>query len=188
MNGTPAPAMAIAGRMSADFGLGRGQQPMIDVTWDDAQTLCRMAVQDDRQALSAALGSRIRICGACGDHDGLSVGRRHRHEQCQLQRLRQPMGQQTNGAGWFIRPERFGLYDMVGNVWEWVQDCYHDNYNGAPTDGSAWTGGDCSRRVVRGGSWGNFPVILRSANRDWGTAGDRSNYLGFRVARTFLTP
>jgi formylglycine-generating enzyme required for sulfatase activity len=76
---------------------------------------------------------------------------------------------------------------MAGNVWQWVEDCYHDNYSGAPTNGSSWTTGDCSRRVVRGGSWADNPQILRSASRDWVTAVDRNGNLGFRVGRT-LTP
>jgi len=82
---------------------------------------------------------------------------------------------------------RFGLYDMVGNVWEWTQDCWNESYQGAPADGSPWTSGDCSRRVVRGGSWGGDPGILRSAYRVRGTTDYRDYALGFRVART-LTP
>src|SRR6266571_3029702 len=79
----------------------------------------------------------------------------------------------------------FGLYDMVGNVREWTEDCYHDRYLGAPTDGSAWIeGADCSRRVVRAGSWFFAPAFLRSAKRYWFTTDYRLNYLGFRVART----
>ena len=79
----------------------------------------------------------------------------------------------------------FGLYDVLGNVWEWVEDCWHDSYRGAPTDGGAWTvGGDCSRRVLRGGSWLSKPQILRSAVRSWSTAGNRFSNAGFRVART----
>jgi formylglycine-generating enzyme required for sulfatase activity len=88
-----------------------------------------------------------------------------------------------------FKPNPFGLYDMSGNVWQWVLDCYHDNYNGAPTDGSAWTSDDCPRRVARGGSWGYAPLGLRSASR-FGTgiaATQRSGSLGFRVGRT-LTP
>jgi formylglycine-generating enzyme required for sulfatase activity len=73
-----------------------------------------------------------------------------------------------------------------GNVLEWVQDVWHDNYAGAPSDGSAWvTGGDQARRVLRGGSWVNSPRDLRSAYRDWSTPGDRGNIAGFRIARTF---
>ena len=60
----------------------------------------------------------------------------------------------------------WGLHDVHGNVWEWVEDCWHGNYEGAPGDGSAWTsGGRCGRRVLRGGSWYYFPRILRAASR-----------------------
>ena len=82
---------------------------------------------------------------------------------------------------------RFGLYDMVGNVWEWTEDCWNESYQGAPAVGSAWTNGDCSRRVVRGGSWNTIPDYLRSAARYRVNSGDRNDLLGFRVART-LSP
>ncbi|MDJ0615925.1 MAG: SUMF1/EgtB/PvdO family nonheme iron enzyme [Calothrix sp. MO_192.B10] len=62
-------------------------------------------------------------------------------------------------------PNAFGLYDMHGNVWEWCQDTRHDNYNNAPTDGSAWIGNDDSSRMLRGGSWNSFPGLCRSASR-----------------------
>ena len=82
----------------------------------------------------------------------------------------------------------WGLYDVLGNAWEWVEDCWHDSYSGAPADGSAWvSGGDCGRRVLRGGSWVNNPRNLRSANRHWYSAGSRVDAFGFRIART-LTP
>jgi len=82
-------------------------------------------------------------------------------------------------------PNAFSLYDMHGNVSEWTQDCWHDNYVGAPTDGSEWTTG-CTRnsRVLRGGSWGDNPANLRSAIRSWSVPVDRSNFIGFRLART----
>ena len=78
----------------------------------------------------------------------------------------------------------FGLYDMHGNAWEWTQDCLNDSYKGAPSDGSAWLSGNCSRRVLRGGSWNSNPNYLRSANRNRSTAGNRGNNVGFRVSRT----
>ena len=81
----------------------------------------------------------------------------------------------------------FGLHDVLGNVWEWVEDCWNESYAGAPSDGSAWESGDCSRRVVRGGSWDLRPRDLRSAYRDGLTTGNRDIIVGFRVART-LTP
>ena len=81
----------------------------------------------------------------------------------------------------------FGLHNVLGNVWEWTEDCWNGGYSGAPTDGSAWESGECGRRVVRGGSWYSNPRILRSANRSRYSTGNRNYYAGFRVART-LTP
>ena len=90
----------------------------------------------------------------------------------------------TAPVGSYERNE-FGLQDVMGNVWEWVEDCWHDSYVGAPGDGGAWTsGGDCGRRVLRGGSWGSDPWNLRSASRLRNTTGNRLNLVGFRVART----
>ena len=82
-------------------------------------------------------------------------------------------------------PNPFGLYDMHGNVREWVEDCWHKNYKGAPTDGSAWTT-DCDgrrRAVVRGGSWASGPRILRAAFRFGLSLSDRSNGVGFRLVQ-----
>ena len=89
----------------------------------------------------------------------------------------------TSPVGSFMK-NGFGLYDVLGNVWEWTEDCGHA-YTGAPKDGSAWTtGGECGKRVVRGGSWSNRPRLVRSANRDGGDAGVQSSIVGIRVART----
>ena len=71
-----------------------------------------------------------------------------------------------------FNPNAFGLHDMHGNLWEWVQDCWNDSYQGAPADGSAWTIGDCERRVLRGGSWYNRPEDLRAAYRFRDTTGE----------------
>jgi len=79
----------------------------------------------------------------------------------------------------------FGLYDMQGNVWQWVEDCFHPNYDGAPVDGTAWiAGGDCGKRMIRGGDYGRVPDDLRSARREHYIVEGHLNVLGFRVART----
>jgi len=81
------------------------------------------------------------------------------------------------------RANSFGLFDMLGNVWEWTQDCWNGDYSGAPADGSAWAAGDCSQRVVRGGSWEDAPVGLRAAYRVGSPTVIRVYIRGFRVAR-----
>ena len=80
------------------------------------------------------------------------------------------------------QPNAFGLYDMSGNAWEWVQDCYHDSYQGAPGDGSAWgSGAECAIRVLRGGSFGNNQNYARCASRSYADPDYRSNDYGFRI-------
>ena len=81
------------------------------------------------------------------------------------------------------RPNAYGLHDMIGNVWEWVADCWHDTYAGGPSDGQVWSGGDCSKRVLRGGSWFVRPRFARAALRFRYNLGDRYGDNGFRVAR-----
>lgn len=82
------------------------------------------------------------------------------------------------------RANAFGLHDMLGNVWEWTQDCWNGNYRGAPVDGSAWIAGDCSQHAVRGGSWEDAPVGMRAAYRVGSPAVIRVYIRGFRVAKT----
>ncbi len=96
---------------------------------------------------------------------------------------------ECNDGYWFTAPvgsykaNAFGLYDMHGNVWEWVQDCYEGNYNKALKDGRAYEGGECARSVLRGGSWGSRPENLRSANRNNNGAAYRNSSIGFRLAQ-----
>jgi formylglycine-generating enzyme required for sulfatase activity len=89
---------------------------------------------------------------------------------------------QTSPSGSF-QTNPFGLSDVLGNAWEWTEDCWNETYVGAPGDGSAWTSGVCDSHVMRGGSWTNRPWVLRSALRSDGTAYRRTNYIGFRVAK-----
>lgn len=82
-----------------------------------------------------------------------------------------------------LQPNAFGLYDTIGNLWEWVEDCATDSYAGRPRDARAWTWiGGCERRVQRGGAWVTPPERARSAFRGEGSTDDRADYLGFRVA------
>ena len=76
------------------------------------------------------------------------------------------------------------MYDILGNVWEWTEDCWNDNYLGAPDDGSAWRSGDCSYRVLRGGSYHPWDPSPHPTLRGWSLVGFRGANVGFRVART----
>ncbi len=89
-------------------------------------------------------------------------------------------GSKTHNVG-TKRPNKLGIYDMSGNVWEWCQDHWHSNYNGAPTNGRAWTSGSSSRRVIRGGSWYYNASGCRVAYRYSYSQGERAYNLGFRL-------
>ncbi len=91
-------------------------------------------------------------------------------------------GKQTSPVGSF-EANPFGLYDMLGNVWEWVGDNWHDNYKDAPIDGSAWLLSGGGGRVIRGGSWFHRTRWARSASRDWSPPDYRNNSLGFRLTQ-----
>jgi formylglycine-generating enzyme required for sulfatase activity len=170
-----------------DLRWGRGQQPAINVNWDDAQAYVAW--------LSAVTGKTYRLLSEAEYEYAARAGTTtaypwgddvgENNANCNGCGSKWD-GQQTAPVGSFA-PNKFGLYDAVGNVWTWTQDCGHPNYDGAPTDGSAWleaNDGDCTDHIVRGGSWANSIRSVLSANRGWNTAVTRVFDEGFRVART----
>jgi formylglycine-generating enzyme required for sulfatase activity len=170
-----------------DADWGRGRRPVIYVSWDDAQQYFKW--------LSKVTGKPYRLLTEA-EYEYATRGGRHTvypwgdeigtgNANCKGCGSRWD-NRQTAPVGSFAA-NAFGLYDMVGNVWEWVEDCWHDDYNGAPPDGSAW-GGNCINHVIRGGYWFGPPDYLRSADRSATTPVNRGNYLGFRVARTLFAP
>jgi formylglycine-generating enzyme required for sulfatase activity len=174
---------------ASDFGWGRGTRPVIFVSWDDAQHyvawLSRMTGKVYRLLTEAEWEYAARAGTTTAYSWGDEIGKGNAN--CSACGSRWD-NRQPAPVGSFA-PNAFGLHDMHGNVSEWVEDCYHDNYSRAPTDGSPWTTGDC-RRVVRGGSW-SFPrlpgELPRAAFRYWLPTIAAYNDLGFRVGRT-LTP
>ena len=170
-----------------DSGFGRGTRPVINVSWDDAQRYAawfsEMTGQTYRLLTEAEWEYATRAGSTTAYFWGDEIGKGNANcSGCGSQWD----DRQTSPVESF-KPNAFGLHDMAGNVWQWVQDCYHDDYNGAPTDGSAWTSGDCNRRVVRAGSWFFKPQDLRSANRNRNATGARNYHFGFRLGRT-LSP
>jgi formylglycine-generating enzyme required for sulfatase activity len=173
------------GYKPSDEGWGRGRRPVINVSWDDANAYVAWLSKKTGKPYRLLTGAEYEYATRAGTQTaypwGNDVGTNNANcHACGSQWD----ARQTAPVGSFAA-NGFGLYDMVGNVREWTEDCYHERYIGAPTDGSAWIeGADCSRRVVRSGSWLLAPAFLRSAYRYWFTTDYRLNYLGFRVART----
>jgi formylglycine-generating enzyme required for sulfatase activity len=166
-----------------DGGWGRGRRPVINVSWDDAQVYVTW--------LSKVTGETYRLPSEAEWEYAARAGTTTQYWWGDNTPTREQanfghnVGKTAEVGSYPANP--WGLYDMNGNVWEWVEDCWHESYEGAPSDGSAWLekdGDDCSRRVLRGGSWDNGPVLLRSAGRGWGDTGVRDVTFGFRVART----
>jgi formylglycine-generating enzyme required for sulfatase activity len=169
----------------ADFG--RGTKPLIRVTWDDAQQYVAWFSQMTGQPYRLLTEAECEYAARAGSTTAYFWGDEIGKGNANCNRCGSAWDRRGTSPVGSFEPNAFGLYDMAGNVSQWVQDCYHGDYNGAPTDGSAWTSGDCHRRVARGGSWSDNPQRLRSAARAWFTTGFRDFYLGFRVGRT-LTP
>jgi formylglycine-generating enzyme required for sulfatase activity len=189
-----------------DEGWGRGRNPVINVSYDQAvgytEWLSEKTGKKYRLLSEAEWEYAARAGSDKARYWGSSPDRACQFANVANQRTKAKYNKQYEGyydkyppfdcddgitetatVGSF-KPNAFGLYDMLGNVWEWVEDCYNQTYDGAPTDGSTWGTGDCSRRVVRGGGWSNRPASVRSAARNWFRPTDRGGYLGFRVART----
>ena len=170
-----------------DAGWGRGKRPVINVSWDDAQAYVRWLSGETGEAyrlLSESEWEHVARAGTTTRYWwGDEIGRNRAN--CDGCGSRWD-NRQTAPVGSFPA-NPFGLYDVHGNVWEWVEDCWNGSYRGVPADGSAWESGECGRRVLRGGSWLNYPRYLRSALRYRNSADFRFYIIGFRVART-LTP
>lgn len=179
-------------------GLAQAEShPVLCVSWHDARAYA--------QWLSKKTGKRYRLPSEAEWEYAAragSVAARHWGDDpvqaCRFANVADQSRFQTWGFGqkhectdghYFTAPaggyaaNRFGLHDMLGNAWEWTEDCWNASYAGAPADGTAWLAGDCAQRVLRGGSWSTVPRFARSATRHKNTADHRDNLTGFRLAR-----
>ncbi len=167
-----------------DEGWGRGKRPVINVSWNDV-------TGEYLKWLSKVSGQSYRLLSEAEWEYAARAGTLTRYEfgdaianhQAQFSENSAGSARQTIDTGSF-KPNAWGLYDMHGNVWEWVEDCWNKSNPVPPADGTAQVQGDCRMRVLRGGSWGTLPPSLRSAARSWSASIDHGNGVGFRVART----
>jgi formylglycine-generating enzyme required for sulfatase activity len=169
-----------------DPGWDRHGQPAIRVTWYDAEAYAKW--------LSLQTGKRYRLpteaeweyAARAGTETNYWWGNEMRSDMANCHDGHwSRRGKTTVPVGSFPS-NPFGLYDMTGNVWEWVEDCWHENYNDAPTDGSAWLasyGSACRERVMRGGSWNSSSLNLRTSCREKLSADYRGDGIGFRLAQ-----
>ena len=173
-----------------DEGWGRGRRPVINVIWRDAHEyvkwLSRKTGKQYRLLSEAEWEYAARAGTTTPFHFGSTISTSQANYDGNY-----AYGGGTKGVNrgktipvGSFPANRFGLHDMHGNAYEWVEDCWKRNYRGAPSDGSARTSGYCSPGVQRGGSWNSLPRNLRSANRFEADSGYRHNFSGFRVART----
>jgi formylglycine-generating enzyme required for sulfatase activity len=176
------------GSQPSDQGWGRGTRPVILVSWEDAKQyvawLSRWTGKTYRLLSEAEweYAARAGSDKAYAWGDDIGMGNANCFG-CRSKWRRKWDDRQTVPVGSFAA-NAFGLHDMHGNVWEWVEDCYRDNYDNAPSDGKAVSSDGCTLRVLRGGSWDFNPQYLRSAYRGRLHPGDRFDGVGFRVART----
>ena len=177
------------------FDIG-DEHPVVCVSWSDAQTFVnwlaaqtgesyRLPTEAEWEYATRAgstskyyFGNNASQLCHYANHADSSTSFDFHNESCS-----DGVGKRTAVVGRY-RPNRYGLYDMHGNTWEWVEDCWHSSYMGAPSDGSAWTYDDCTNRVVRSGAWFNWERYVRSATRKGGeSVASRNSGLGFRLAK-----
>jgi formylglycine-generating enzyme len=178
-----------------------GKDPAVCVNWDDAQAYVawlsaktghvyrlpteaewEYAARAGRTTARYGSDSPATLCRYI-NHADLDYSEQNPHDNAVNRACRDGYAF-TSPVGSFP-PNQFGLYDMLGNVWQWTDDCWNDTYSGAPSDGSSWQHGDCGRRVVRGGAYSNVPGLVLFAVRSGYKSSGRDHSQGFRVARTF---
>lgn len=177
-----------------DNGWGRGDRPVINVSWNDAQAYVawlsektgetyRLPTESEWEYVARAdsrgpwLGDDPAAVCRFGNVAGAETGFDWQHEACEDN---YPVGTVPVGA---FSPNKAGLFDVIGNVAEWTADCLNLSYLDAPTDGSAWTRGLCSSHMTRGGSWVTGSRDIRLSSRFNLKNGDRNDFTGFRVVR-----
>ena len=183
-----------------DAGFGRGARPVINVSHEDAKAYADWVTRKSDKPYRLLSEAEWEYAARAGTSTARFWGE-DPNQACAYANVSDETAKQSLPPGWTFhncsdghrytapvgsyQPNAFGLYDMIGNVWEWVEDCYHGDYRNAPTDGRAWMADKCEPYyVLRGGGWFDYPELARSAMRFRNLPGRRIDNLGFRLART----
>jgi formylglycine-generating enzyme required for sulfatase activity len=161
---------------------GRGDRPVINVSWLDAKAFVAWLSQKTGQTYRLPSEAEWEYAARAGTNTPFWWGRDVGSRQANCRECNTGSGQQTSPVGSY-KPNPFGLYDTAGNAAEWVEDCWNDNYRAAPKDASAWTAGQCRLRVLRGGAYDSQAKLVRSTARFRYDTDVRYSANGFRVVR-----
>jgi formylglycine-generating enzyme required for sulfatase activity len=172
-----------------DGAWGKGRRPVINVSWNDAKQYVKWLAEKTGKGYRLLSEAEWEFAARAGNGAAFSFGASISADQANYDAAFAYAGGATGtklgktATVGSYKPNAYGLYDMHGNVAEWIEDCLNDNYAGAPTDGAVWASGNCGQRLVRGGSWESNPAAVRSASRAYFIPFVRLNSVGLRVAR-----
>jgi formylglycine-generating enzyme required for sulfatase activity len=169
---------------TSDNDFGRETRPVINVSWDEAQQYVEWLSKMTGQPYRLLSEAEWEYAARAGSAKVYFWGDKIDKKKANCYACGSEWDNATTSPVGSFQPNGFGLYDMAGNVWQWVQDCYNRDYNQEPTNGSARVSGNCRYRVARGGGWYTLPKDIRSAERYHVTTDGRRDDFGFRVART----
>jgi formylglycine-generating enzyme required for sulfatase activity len=165
-----------------DRGWGRGTGPVFYVSWNDSQEFLSWLKAKTGKVYRLPSEAEWEYAARAGSRTPYPWGNDVGQKMANCKGCTDDPSDRTTPVGSFP-PNRFNLFDMHGNVWQWVADCWNASYAAAPSDGSPWLNGECGKAVVRGGAWGLSPEDVRSARRDGDSKDLRSGRRGFRIAR-----
>ncbi len=176
-------ARATGRKLPDTLYMDKADHPIINVSWDDAIYYARWLSKQSGHRYRLPTEAEWEYAARAGTTTSYWWGNRIGKNRAHCFGCGAAFDPRKPARIGSFAPSPFGLYDTAGNVMEWVQDCWHNDYVGAPEDGSAWAGGDCSRRVVRGGSYSSPARSLRPAKRDSYRSNHGYDNVGIRVVR-----
>ena len=176
-------AKATDRKLPDNLYMDRDVSPVIFVSWDDAYYYAKWLSEQTGQKYRLPTESEWEYAASGGQQSPFWWGFDEKAGMAHCLTCDSPFDPRKPAKIGSFDPNQFGLYDMTGNVSEWVQDCWHDTYKDAPDDGSVWEGGDCTQRIVRGGSFISPQQSIRRTKRDKFRSDSGYDHVGIRVVR-----